>query len=179
MVTPIHPDRRLEVVIDAAGAAHRRNPHVKVLVLGSGPRKAELLDHPVWQRGLEDVVIAAGPAGEDIREVLSALDAGLVLVPGSDGPCPAALRMAAMGKPLVVAPRGLLPEIVIDGQTGIVVDDTPENLAEALLEMAESAERRRQWGQAARRRIEEHFSPARQVSEVEAVYARLVGSQGS
>jgi len=107
--------------------------------------------------------------------VLSVFDAGMLLVPGSDGSCRAAMQMAAMGKPLVVAQRGVLPEIVVDGETGIVVEDTAENLAEALLEMAQDAQRRRRWGEAGRRRMVEHFSLSRQADEVEEVYRRVLG----
>jgi len=178
LVARVQPKRRFDVLIDAADIVRRRNAHVKVLVLGRGTHKEALLERPVIERGLENTVICGGYRREDFREVLATFDAGLMLVPGSDGSCRAALQMAAMGKALVVARRGVLPEIVIDGETGIVVEDTPEELAEALLEMAESTERRRQWGQAARRRMEEHFSLGRQVSDLEEVYARVAAAQG-
>jgi len=179
LVARVQPKRRFDVLIDAVDIARRRNPHVKVLVLGRGTCKVELLDRPVMERGLENTIISGGYRREDFRAVLATFDAGLMLVPGSDGSCRAALQMAAMGKALVVAQRGTLPEIVVDGQTGIVVDDTPENLAEALLEMADSAEQRRQWGEAARRRMEEHFSLDRQVSDLEEVYARVAAAYGA
>ena len=178
LVARVQPRRRFDVLIDAADIVRRRNPRLKVLVLGRGTRKVELLDRPVLERGLENTVVSGGYRRDDFRAVLSTFDAGLMLVPGSDGSCRAALQMAAMGKALVVARRGVLPEIVIDGETGIVVDDEPEDLAEALLEMAESADLRCQWGQAARRRMEEHFSLGRQVSDLEEVYARVAAAQG-
>ncbi|MHC5033911.1 MAG: glycosyltransferase, partial [Planctomycetota bacterium] len=66
--------------------------------------------------------------------------------------------------------------IVLDGETGIVVYDTPENLAEAVLEMAEDPERRAEWGRAARERMCRHFSPACQADQVAQVYERLLES---
>jgi glycosyltransferase involved in cell wall biosynthesis len=74
----------------------------------------------------------------------------------------------------VVANRGVLPEIVLNGQTGIVVNDTPENLAAALLKMGSSAEQRRVWGQAARNRMKEFFSLERQTRDIIDIYKRLV-----
>jgi glycosyltransferase involved in cell wall biosynthesis len=79
-----------------------------------------------------------------------------------------------MGTPLIVARRGTLPDIVRDGETGIVVEDTPENLAEAMLEMAADPERRRQWGHAARGRMRRLFNPQRQTEKVIEVYRSLV-----
>jgi len=175
IVARVQAQRRFDVLIEAADVVRRRNPHVKILVLGRGTRKTELLDRPVLERGLEDTIVSAGYRREDFREVLSVFDAGMLLVPGSDGSCRAAMQMAAMGKPLVVAQRGVLPEIVVDGETGIVVEDTAENLAEALLEMAQDAQRRRRWGEAGRRRMVEHFSLSRQADEVEEVYRRVLG----
>jgi glycosyltransferase involved in cell wall biosynthesis len=177
LVARVQPNRRFDVLIEAAEIVNRRDPRVKIVVLGRGTGKLKLFDRPVLEMGLECTVISGGYRRGDFRQVLSVFDAGMLLVPGSDGSCRAALQMAAMGKPLVVAQRGVLPEIVIDGETGIVVDDTPENLAEALLEMARDAERRRRWGQAARRRMVEEFSLARQADAVEDVYRRVVAPQ--
>jgi glycosyltransferase involved in cell wall biosynthesis len=179
LVARVQPKRRFDVIIAAADIVRRRNPHVKLLVLGRGTRKQELLDRPVRERGLENTVISGGYRRDDFRDVLATFDAGLMLVPGSDGSCRAAMQMAAMAKALVVAQRGVLPEIVIDGETGIAVDDTPPALADALLEMAEDADRRLRWGQAARRRMEEHFSLERQVSDLEEVYARVAAAHGA
>ena len=38
-----------------------------------------------------------------------------------------------MGKPVVVADRGIMPELVEHGLSGFVVRDTPETLAERVL----------------------------------------------
>lgn len=79
-----------------------------------------------------------------------------------------------MEKPLVVAERGVLPDIVRDGETGIVVKDEPDNLAEAILLMAADEQRRRRWGRAARRRMIQRFSPERQAQDVITVYEELL-----
>ena len=178
LVARVQPNRRFDALIEAAEIVNRRDPRVKVVVLGRGTDKVKLFDRPVLERGLEGTVISGGYRRGDFRQVLATFDAGMLLVPGSDGSCRAALQMAAMGKPMVVAERGVMPEIVIDGETGIVVDDTPENLAEAMLEMAADAERRRRWGEAARRRMVEHFSLSRQADDVEDVYRRVVEGRG-
>jgi glycosyltransferase involved in cell wall biosynthesis len=148
---------------------------VKLAVLGRGTRKARLLDRPLARMGLQDTVFPLGYLREGYREALAMFDAGMMIVPGSDGACRAAMQLAAMAKPLVVAQRGVLPDIVLDGRTGIVVDDTPEKLAEALLTLAGTpAAERAEWGKAARCRMCEEFSLERQVSRVEAIYRKLL-----
>jgi glycosyltransferase involved in cell wall biosynthesis len=175
VVARVQRHRRFPALLAAAKFVQRADARVKIVVLGRGTRKATLLDRPVVERGLERTVLPLGYRREDYHEVLAACDAGLMLVPGSDGSCRAAMQMAAMEKPLVVARRGVLPDIVCDGETGIVTPDTPEELAKALLEMASlSAEVRRAWGRAARERMAGCFSLCRHVDDVVAVYEKVL-----
>ncbi|MGD2175077.1 MAG: glycosyltransferase family 4 protein, partial [Candidatus Brocadiaceae bacterium] len=143
VVARVQRHRRFEVLLAAALIVKRRDSRVRIAVCGRGTHKEEVLDRPVVRLGLEDTVLALGYRRDDYKEVLATFDAGVMLVPGSDGSCRAAMEIAAMGTPLIVARRGTLPDIVRDGETGIVVEDTPENLAEAMLEMATDPERRR------------------------------------
>jgi len=76
----------------------------------------------------------------------------------------------AMGKPVIVAKRGMLPELVEDGISGLVVEDKPENLAQAIVTLANNVPLRKQLGKAARERIERDFSLTVQLEKVEAVY---------
>lgn len=166
--------RRFDVLLQGFRLLKREHPHVKCIVLGRGTHKEELLDRPVVKMGLEGTVLPLGYRTDDYLDVLAAADAGLMLVPGSDASCRAAMQLAAMEKPLVVARRGVLPDIVADGETGFVVDDTPRKLAEAIARMAANAQMRREFGRAGRRRMVTCFSIERHVSEVEQVYARVL-----
>ncbi len=175
LVARVQWHRRFDVLLEAALLVQKREARVKIVVLGRGTHKEEILNRPVKRMGLQDTVRPLGYRTADYGQVLATFDAGIMLVAGSDGSCRAAAQMAAMGKPLVVARRGVLPGIVEDGKTGIVVYDTPENLAEAILEMAESAERRRRWGEAARERMESLFGLERQAGAVIEIYEALLG----
>ena len=93
------------------------------------------------------------------------------LVPGSDGTCRALLEAAACAIPAVVTRRGALPEIVVDGRTGLVVDEDPEELAGGWRRLLGDAAERRALGAAARRRAELHFAPERLAEAVEQLYA--------
>ena len=174
LVAHVQRHRRFDVLLEAAQTVRTRDRRVKILVMGRGTQKAEILDRPLLRMGLSDTVLPIGYYLDDYREVLSVADAGLMLVPGSDGSCRAAMQMAAMGRPLVVSALGALPDVVADGQTGIVVRDGLDDLAEAILEMAQSPDRRRQWGSAARDRMVSLFSLGRQARAVTDVYLRLL-----
>jgi glycosyltransferase involved in cell wall biosynthesis len=92
------------------------------------------------------------------------------LVPGSDGTCRAVLEAAACGVPAVASRRGALPEIVADGETGLLVDERPEALAEAWEALLRDDGYRRALGAAARRRAETLFAPARFADTAERLY---------
>ncbi|MFP4026715.1 MAG: glycosyltransferase family 4 protein [Candidatus Brocadiia bacterium] len=174
IVARVQWHRRFDVLLEAARQIQEKNSRLKIIVLGRGTHKEEILDHPVTEMGLEDTVHPLGYRTDDYKDVLAMCDAGLMLVPGSDGSCRAAMQMCAMEIPLVVANRGVLPDIVADGETGMVVQDKPKRLAHALLEMAEKEDRRRHWGKAARDRMSRLFSLKKQTDNVEKVYRNLI-----
>jgi glycosyltransferase involved in cell wall biosynthesis len=174
LVARVQPHRRFDVLLEAFDIVRRHDRRVKLVVLGRGGKKEEILDRPVIQMGLDDTVFPLGYRHDDYQDVLAMLDAGLMLVPGSDASCRAAQQMAAMAKPLVVARRGTLPDIVSDRETGIAVKDSPMRLARAVLEMAESGERRLRWGEAARARMERYFSGDVRTRRIAEVYENLL-----
>jgi Ser-tRNA(Ala) deacylase AlaX len=173
VVSRVQWHRRFDVLLDAALILQKRNPRVKIVVCGRGTHRHEILNEPVVEMGLQDTVFPLGYRTDDYEETIATFDAGIMLVPGSDGSCRAAMEMAAMGKPLVVAQRGTLPDIVRDGATGMVVRDTPELLARAILRMAVEPKMRRRMGKAARQRMKSAFSPEGQTQKVIEVYRQL------
>jgi glycogen(starch) synthase len=103
--------------------------------------------------------------------------AAAVLMPSRREGLPlVSIQAAQMARPVVAARVGGLPEIVVDGETGIVV--APEDsaaLADAIEFLIEHPERAVKMGQAARRRAESYFGWTRYLDDTEALYQRLVG----
>jgi len=115
---------------------------------------------------------------DDYVDFLAAADLKLFLVPGSDGTCRAVREAMALGKPVVASSRGMLPELVSHGVTGLVVEDTPDNLARAILLLAGQPDLRRKMGEAARESALRDFRPEKQAQQVGAFYEALL-SQSS
>jgi glycosyltransferase involved in cell wall biosynthesis len=83
----------------------------------------------------------------------------------------AALEAAASGLPVVASRVGGLPEIVADGETGLLVPpEAPAALAEALRSLIRSPERRRELGKAARARAVERYDWRRCAQAMERLY---------
>src|SRR5207247_8369966 len=77
--------------------------------------------------------IFAGYRDRDLPAVLAAADCFVLMGAGSDESCRAALEAMAAGRPVVARRVGALPETVVHGETGLLLDDDgAEAIAETL-----------------------------------------------
>jgi glycosyltransferase involved in cell wall biosynthesis len=84
----------------------------------------------------------------------------------------------ATARPVVATAVGGVPEIVIDGQTGLLVPPgNPKALAEAVIALLENPEQATRMGQAARSRVWEHFTVERMIAETEGLYRKLLAGE--
>ena len=85
-----------------------------------------------------------------------------------------AAEAGARAIPVVATRRGGLPEIVVDGVTGLVVPaEAPAALAAALTSLLTDPTRRQAMGEAARERVEAQFSTGHMVDRFESVMSRI------
>jgi glycosyltransferase involved in cell wall biosynthesis len=77
--------------------------------------------------------------------------------------------------PVLATEVGGIPELVINGETGLLVPPGDSaRLTGALARLLSSAEERTRLGLAGRRRIEEHFTLAKKISRTEELYLELL-----
>jgi glycosyltransferase involved in cell wall biosynthesis len=119
--------------------------------------------------GLADRVVLAGFV-EDVSLVYGAAD--VIAVPSKQpDPLPnAALEAAASGCCVVASAHGGLPEILRDGDTGLLV---PPRDPEALAAAIAGADRER-LGAAAAADVAQRFDPERMLTEIQQLYDRLL-----
>jgi len=153
--------RRFDLLLDAATLLFARRPNARLLIVGRGTHHTEVVRAPAARLGIDDRVVFAGYRSDDYADVLRAIDVFTFLVPGSDGTCRALLEAAACGIPAVTTRRGALAEIILDGETGLLAEETPASLAGAWEALLEDPSRRAAMGAAARRRAEQCFAPER------------------
>jgi glycosyltransferase involved in cell wall biosynthesis len=172
VVARVQTHRRFELLWEAAALLRERGIPLRLLVVGRGTRFDEVAAGPVARAGLDGVVAFTGYLrGDAYVRTLSALDAQVFLVPGSDPTCRALREGMALGVPSVATRRGLLPEIVGDGETGLLVEESPDSLASALARLAGDAGLRARLSEGAARRAD-RFAPARAAAAWEAATAR-------
>lgn len=166
------PGRGHDVLLRAAVLLRARRPEARIVLVGRGDIQAEL-EREVDRLGLRDTVRFAGYRGADLPAVLTMLDALVFLGSGSEESCRAVLEAMAAGRPVVAARVGAVPETVVDGETGWLVEAEPEAVAGRLERLLSDRELARRMGRAGRRRAETLFTPERRADRVEAIYADL------
>jgi len=173
LVARVQAHRRFEILLDAVARVAPRHPELRLVVIGRGTHIERLLLAPVRARGLSAAVLAPGYlAGDDYPAALCALDACLYLVPGSDGTCRALREQMACALAPVVTPRPPLPEIVADGEAGLVVEESSAGLERGLLQLLDPA-RRAALRAGARAAALQRFDVQRQAALVTAFYGTL------
>jgi glycosyltransferase involved in cell wall biosynthesis len=142
-----------------AAAAFREvlagRPQLRLVVVGDGPMRPEV---EKILRPLAERAIFAGYR-EDVMAILAASD---VLIHPTEGDAfpTALLESAAAAVPVIASRVGGIPEIVIDGKTGLLVDDPHDirSLALALESLVAHPARRLAMGIAARERFDREFA---------------------
>lgn len=175
VVARMQPGRRFDLLLEALGRIVQDHSDVRLVLIGRGSQLERVVRTPARKMGLEAKVIFAGYRVEDYEAVLGAMDLFTYLVPGSDGTCRALLQAAALGLPLVGTRRGAIPEIIMDGQTGLIVPEQPEVIARTWAGLFDDPEHRREMGRAARRDALIRFRPDRFAARMERFYEEVTG----
>ena len=144
------PGRGHEVLLRAAARLRERLPEARLVLVGRGEHRP-VLEGLVRELDLQATVVFAGYRGAYLPAVLAALDCVVLLGVGSEESCRAVLEAMAVGRPVVAAPVGAVPEIVVDGGTGWLVEPVPDAVAAGLEAALRDRARARQLGDAGRR----------------------------
>ena len=169
-VSRLAANRGHEALVSGFQRVLARMPEARLLLVGKGEMR-DRLERLVTERSLGGAVIFTGYRDRDLPAVLAAADCFALMGAGSDESCRAALEAMAAARPVVARRVGALPETVVDGETGLLLDDdSAEGVAAALERVLGDREAARRMGRAGRRRAEEVFSVTRVVDIVEGVY---------
>ncbi|MBV8718785.1 MAG: glycosyltransferase, partial [Chloroflexi bacterium] len=86
----------------------------------------------------------------------------------------------AAGRPIVASRVATIPEVVLDGETGVLVPaGDPVALVDALAELAMDSARARAYGDAGRERLRTQFSIEKMVGDTELLYRELLEERES
>ncbi len=160
-------------LLEAASLVYQTHPQIQWLVVGDGELREALLQRKA-ELGLNGTVHFAGWR-EDVPDLLALADL-LVLPSHGEHFGRVLIEALAMAKPIVATRAGGVPEIVSEGQTGLLVPvGKPSALAHAVTTLIQNPALAHGFGEAGRSRAESLFSIQSHVGAMEVVYGRALG----
>jgi glycosyltransferase involved in cell wall biosynthesis len=170
-VAALVPHKGQRHLIEAAAIVVQQVPDARFVIAGEGELRAQL-ERQIKDRRLEKHVFLLG-FRPDVLSVHKAFDI-FVMSSITEGLGTSLLDAMACGKPIVATTAGGMPEVVADGETGILVpprDD--ETLAAAIVKLLTHERLRDSMGAAGGRRVRERFSSERMVQDTLTLYERV------
>lgn len=141
----------------------------KVLIGGNG--EVEQLQKLIVENDLQEQITYLGwVSGEAKDNYLRSCD--IYILPSYNEGLPMSLLEAmSWGKPVISTRVGGIPELIRDNQDGMIVDaGNVEQISSSLVELIESKEKRKQFGQSSRDRIDEKFSDKVILPQIDELY---------
>lgn len=170
-----HPQKGLAHLITAFATVSNRMPNVHLVLVGDGELR-DALEEQVQMLRLAEQVTFTG-FRTDVLTVLTQLD--LFVLPSLWEGLPLVLLEAMAARlPVIATAVGGTPELVVDGETGLLVPAADATaLAEAIQHLLANHELRQAMGRQGRLRVEQKFSAAKAVKETTALYEHLCDSK--
>lgn len=134
-------------LLDAFALIQKKLPGCRLELLGDGELRAEVEAY-VRELGISEQVFFRGNQ-PDVHPYLH--DADVFLLPSKfEGMPMTIIEAMGTGLPVVATAVGGVPDMFTDGESGFLVSEDPQQIAEAILRLAESETMRRDMGQKAR-----------------------------
>ena len=164
-------EKNIPVLLEAMVEITATIPEAELTIVGTGPMEMELKEICI-EKGIETNIHFAGYK-ENSFEALKELD--IFVLPSRTEGCPIVILEAmAMGLPVVATKVGGNPELVVDGETGILVSHSNSHqIAVALKSLMENREKARQMGQNGRKLAFSQYHPSSFTSRLQMLYKQL------
>ena len=170
-------------LIDAIKLAIASMPQLRLLVVGDGEKREELLQY-CSNVGISHSFFPEKPKPADViftgwqtnmPQIMAAVDI-VALSSINEGTPLSIMEAMAAGRPVVATKVGGIPEMIQNGYSGILVNEQQSvDFAQALLALATHPELRASMGENARNFAASHFSAERNLQEIVAVFKRFTG----
>ena len=160
------------ILLEAVGALSAGGIEVSCTLIGGGPER-EALESLSARLGIADKVrfLGAQAHGPTLEQV--AMADVFVLASFAEGLPVALMEAMALGVPCVSTTIAAIPELIADGENGLLVPPANvEALTNALARLANAPELRAQLGRKARETVEAHYNLARNLDALAQTWLR-------
>jgi glycosyltransferase involved in cell wall biosynthesis len=174
-VSRLSPEKGFEHLLRAVAMLRDRGVDATLVLAGGGPSRAAL-ERLASQLSITPRVRFLGDlAHEDVPAALQRMD--IFAMPSTwEGFGVSAVEASAMQLPVVASNIHGIPDVVVDGETGLLVPPRdPAALANALERLAGNPELRRRMGAAGRAFVAAHYRWEDNAAQMAALYQRALG----
>ena len=171
-IARLYPTKGHRYLLKAINIIKAAHPNLKLLLVGDGPLKSELM-RLSREYSIEKNVLFFGHR-TDIPELLSLID--IVVQPSlEEGFGITMIEAMSLEKPVIGSRVGGIPEVIDDGVTGLLVPPADaEALASAISELIKQSAKRKELGLAGRARVEKKFTIDVMLEEYEKLYSEAI-----
>ena len=162
-----------DLALKAFSKLIERFPRAHLVIAGDGPMRPALQEQ-ASELGVENRVDFTGwIAPEKVLDLINT--ATMLVIPSHREGLPlVGIEAAQMGRPVVATQVGGLPELIVHGETGLLVErEDVEGLAQAIAFVLDHPQQASRMGEAARYRAREMFSLDRCIDAHDALYRKL------
>jgi glycosyltransferase involved in cell wall biosynthesis len=180
-VSRLDEGKGVEYSLEAFSSLRKDYPKAKYLIVGDGPLKGDLEKRVISLELTESVKFTGAVMQEEVKKYFQNSDVFLQHSIDSsrgwvEGFGVSISEAAASGLPVIATYSGGIPDQVIDGETGFLVNqkDVPA-MTDRMRQLMTDAELRRTMGEAGRNRVQEHFDTPGQIQKLENVLLAAAG----
>lgn len=182
LVANIHKIKGYQYFLQAACIIHRYNQNAQFVMIGYDRKESDFtigtLKRYGQEMGISQNLHFIG-GREDTADLISLFNVA-VLSSLSEGFSNVILEYMASSKPVVATRVGGNPEVVVHGETGLLVPPADgDALARAILSILEDKEVALRLGGAGRKRVEEKFSLDVMLRNYENLFEQVINSRGN
>jgi glycosyltransferase involved in cell wall biosynthesis len=170
----LEPRKGHEILIRAMPEILQRVPRASLLIAGHDPwGYGHTLRSAIADLELDGEARLVG-FQDDVPSFLHALDV-FAMASRSEGFGQVVIEAMAAGKPVVASRITPLTEIVVDGETGLLVEpDNPKAFAEAISWLLTHVEEARQMGRRGQAHVLRRFSAERMSAQTMSLYSKVI-----
>jgi glycosyltransferase involved in cell wall biosynthesis len=166
------PVKGVKTLIEAM--AKIKKPDSRLLIIGDGPQRAEL-ENLTSNLSLKNVEFLGYRTSDDLRRIVSGSLFSIYPSEWYENLPLSVMESMAMGKPVIAAEIGGIPELINHGEDGMLFKTKDaDQLADTIQSLLSDPERCRKMGRAARDKIVARFNPPDHHREILKLYNRLL-----
>lgn len=148
------------------------NPNVKLLVLGDGPTRSNL-EALRKELGLEEHILMLGHI-TDTPRYYSIMDVVILTSYSNEATSQTLPQAMLMEKPVIGTNIGSIPEVVIDGKTGILIPpNNPQRISDAFHKLEQDNKLRERLSVSGKEHVRNRFTRERMMDSTIAIYNKV------